>query len=144
MTEETICVGVDVAKSTLDVAASNSKGTRQFDNDHKGITSAVRYIAGLKPTKVVLEATGRLEMPLTAPLQASRLPVVIVNPRQVRDFTKATGVLAKTDSIDARILALFGLQIKPQVRLLPDQKAREMSSLLARRRQLIEILTRGK
>ena len=141
MTEEPVCVGVDVAKSTLDVAASNSKETRQFNNDHQGIVSAVRYIAGLKPSKIVLEATGRLEMPLAAELQSKRLPVVIVNPRQVRDFAKATGVLAKTDSIDARILALFGLQINPEIRLLPDQKAREMSSLLARRRQLIEMLT---
>jgi len=141
MTEEPVCVGVDVAKSTLDVAVSHSKETRQFDNDYKGITSAVRYIAGLKPAKIILEATGHLEMPLAASLQASRLPVVIVNPRQVRDFARATGVLAKTDRIDARILALFGLQVKPEVRLLPDQKAREMSNLLARRRQLIEMLT---
>jgi transposase len=141
MTEEAACVGVDVAKNTLDLAVSNSKETRQFENDHEGITSAVRYIAGLKPTRIILEATGHLKMPLAAALQASRLPVVIVNPRQVRDFAKATGILAKTDRIDARILALFGLQIKPEVRLLPDQKAREMGSLLARRRQLIEMLT---
>jgi len=141
MTEEPVCVGVDVAKSTLDVAVSNSKETRQFDNDHKGITSAVRYIAGLKPARIILEATGKYEMPLAASLQASRLPVVIVNPRQVRDFARATGVLAKTDRIDARILAIFGLQVNPEVRLLPNQKAREMSNLLARRRQLIEMLT---
>ncbi len=141
MTEEPVCAGVDVAKSTLDVAVSHSKETRQFDNDHKGITSAVRYIVGLKPDKIILEATGHLEIPLAASLQASRLPVVIVNPRQVRDFARATGVLAKTDRIDAGILALFGLQVKPEVRLLPDQKAREMSNLLARRRQLIEMLT---
>ncbi|MBA7705588.1 IS110 family transposase ISGme8 [subsurface metagenome] len=141
MTEETVCVGVDIAKNTLDVADSNSKETRQFNNDHKGISSAVGYIAGLKPARIILEATGKYEMPLAAELQSKRLPVVIVNPRQVRDFARATGVLAKTDSIDARILALFGLQIKPEIRLLPNQKAREMSSLLARRRQLIEILT---
>jgi transposase len=141
MTEEAVGVGVDVAKNTLDVAVSNSKETRQFENDHEGITSAVRYIAGLRPARIILEATGHFEMPLAAALQASRLPVVIVNPRQVRDFARATGVLAKTDSIDARILALFGLQVKPEVRLLPDQKAREMSNLLARRRQLIEMLT---
>jgi len=141
MTEETICVGVDVAKSTLDVAASNSKETRQFDNDYQGIISAVRYIAGLNPVRIILEATGKYEMPLAASLQVGCQPVVIVNPRQVRDFARATGVLAKTDRIDAWILALFGLQIKPKIRLLPDQKAREMSSLLARRRQLIEMLT---
>ena len=141
MAEETNCVGVDVAKSTLEVAASNSKGTRQFNNDHQGITSAVGYIASLKPVRIILEATGKYEMPLAAALQTNRLPVVIVNPRQVRDFARATGVLAKTDSIDAWVLALFGLQIKPEIRLLPDQQAREMSGLLARRRQLIEMLT---
>ena len=141
MTEEAVCVGVDVAKNTLDVAVSNSKETRQFNNDHQGITSAVHYISSLKPVRIILEATGHYEMPLAVSLHTSRLPVVIVNPRQVRDFARATGVLAKTDSIDAMVLALFGLQVKPEIRLLPDQKAREMGNLLARRRQLIEMLT---
>jgi transposase len=141
MTEEAVSVGVDVAKNTLDLAVSNSNETRQFENDYEGITYAVRYIAKLKPDKIILEATGHFEMPLAAELQASRLPVIIVNPRQIRDFARATGILAKTDRIDARILALFGKQIKPEIRLLPDRKAREMSSLLARRRQLIEMLT---
>jgi transposase len=141
MTEEAVYVGVDVAKHILDLAVSNSKETRQFKNDHKGILSAISYIASLKPVKIVLEATGKYEIPLAVELQSNRLPVVIVNPRQVRDFARATGVLAKTDRIDARILALFGMQVKPEGRLLPDQKARDMSSLLARRRQLIEMLT---
>jgi transposase len=95
----------------------------------------------LKPTRIILEATGDYEMPLAASLQSNHLPVIIVNPRQVRDFARATGVLAKTDKIDAGILALFGLQIKPEVRPLPDKQAREMGGLLARRRQLIEMLT---
>ena len=141
MTEEAVCVGVDVAKNTLDIAISNSKETRQFNNDYQGITSAVHYISSLKPARIILEAPGHYEMPLAASLQTCHLPVVIVNPRQVRDFARATGALAKTDSIDARILALFGLQVKPEIRLLPNQKAREMGNLLARRRQLIEMLT---
>jgi transposase len=95
----------------------------------------------LKPARIILEATGKYEIPLAAELQANQLPVVIVNPRQVRDFAKATGVLAKTDTIDARILALFGLQINPEIKMLPDEQSREMSSLLARRRQLMEMLT---
>jgi transposase len=123
------------------VAVTDSVETWQFVNDDEGISQAVHYIASVKPAGIILEATGNLEMPLAAALQASRLPVAVINPRQVRDFARATGVLAKTDRIDARILALFGMQIKPEVRLLPDQKAREMSSLLARRRQLIEMLT---
>ena len=123
MTEEVVCVGVDIAKNTLDVAVSNLKQTRQFNNDYEGITSPVRYIARLKPTRVILEATGNYEMPLAASLQSNHLPVIIVNHRQVRDFARATGVLAKTDRIDAGILALFGLQIKPEVRTLPDKQA---------------------
>ena len=141
MIEEAVCVGVDVAKSTLDVAASDSRETRQFANDDEGIRQAVRYIASVKPVGIILEATGNLEMPLAAALQAGRLPVAVINPRQVRDFARATGTLAKTDTIDARILALFGIQVKPEIRPLPDQKTREMRNLLTRRRQLIEMLT---
>ncbi len=141
MIEEAGCVGVDVAKSTLDVAVTDSGEARQFVNDDEGISQAVRYIAGVKPVGIILEATGNLEMPLAAALQAGRLPVAIINPRQVRDFARATGALAKTDRIDARILALFGARVKPEIRPLPDQKAREMGSLLTRRRQLVEMLT---
>ncbi len=113
MTEEPVCIGVDIAKNTLEVAASNLNETRQFDNDHKGITGAVRYIASLKPVKIILEASGNYEAPLATALQANRLPVVIVNPRQVRDFARAIGVLAKTNKIDAGIVAPFGLQVQP-------------------------------
>ena len=141
MVEEAVCVGVDVAKSTLDVAVTDSGEVRQFANDDEGIGEAVGYIAALRPATIVLEATGSLEMPLAAALQAGRLPVVIINPRQVRDFARATGALAKTDSIDARILALFGARVKPEIRPLPDAKAREMRSLLTRRRQIVEMLT---
>jgi transposase len=141
MTEEAVCVGVDVAKSTLDVASSDSGETRQFANNDEGINQAVRYISGVKPGGIILEATGNLEMPLAAALQARGLPVVIINPRQVRDFARAIGALAKTDAIDARILALFGSRVKPEIRPLPDKKAREMRNLLTRRRQLIEMLT---
>jgi transposase len=95
----------------------------------------------LKPARVILEATDNYEMPLAASLQSNHLPVIIVNPRQVRDFARATGVLAKTDRIDTEILALFGLQIKPEVRTLPDKQACDMGNLLTRRRQLIEMLT---
>ena len=141
MIEEAVCIGVDVAKSTLDVAVTDSEEARQFANDDKGISQAVSYIAGLKPMMIILEATGNLEMPLAAALQADRLPVVVINPRQVRDFARATGALAKTDTIDARILALFGARVKPEIRPLPDKNARDMRSLLTRRRQLVEMLT---
>ena len=141
MREEAVCIGVDVAKSALDVAVTDSEEARQFANNDKGISQAVSYIAGLKPAMIILEATGNLEMPLAAALQADRLPVVVINPRQVRDFARATGALAKTDTIDARILALFGARVKPEIRPLPDKNARDMRSLLTRRRQLVEMLT---
>ena len=140
MTKEAVYIGVDVAKDTLDVADSGCNETRQFTNDHEGILHAVQHIASLQPAGIILEATGNLEMPLAAALQAECLPIVIINPRQVRDFARATGALAKTDAIDARILALFGLRIKPEMRPLPDKQAREMGSLLTRRRQLMEML----
>ncbi len=140
-TEEEVCVGMDIARDVLDIAVSNLSEVRQFNNDRKGITGAVRYIAGFKPARIILESTGTYGMPLAASLQSKCLPVIIVNPRQVRDFARATGVLAKTDRIDARILALFGLRIKPEVRPLPNKQAREMKSLLTRRRQLIEMLS---
>jgi len=141
MTEKALCVGVDVAKSTLDLAVSDSQERWQFSNDGEGISQAVHCIADLKPSIVILEATGHLEMPLGAALQARRLPVVIINPRQVRDFARATGILAKTDTIDARILALFGARVKPEIRPVPDRETREMRSLLTRRRQIVEMLT---
>ena len=141
MMEEAVCIGVDVAKSALDVVVTDSEEARQFANDDKGISQVVSYIADLKPVMIILEATGNLEMPLAAALQAGRLPVVVINPRQVRDFARATGALAKTDTIDARILALFGARVKPEIRPLPDKNARDMRSLLTRRRQLVEMLT---
>ena len=141
MAKEAVYVGVDVAKRTLDVAVSDAREVRQFSNDHEGISQAVDYISGLKPEGIILEATGRLEMPLAAALQADHLSVAIINPRHARDFARAVGALAKTDAIDARILALFGARMKPEIRSLPSKKVREMGSLLARRCHLIEMLT---
>jgi transposase len=93
---------------------------------------------------VVLEATGGLECPLVAALAAAHLPVVVVNPRQVRDFARATGRLAKTDAIDARVLAQFGEAVEPQPRPLPDQATQELAALVTRRRQLVQMLTAEK
>ena len=140
MAREEVYVGIDVAKETLEVAASDSPPTRQFTNDPEGIRQIIQHITRLQPGGIILEATGGLEMSLAAELQTKGLPVVIINPRHVHDFARATGVLAKTDSIDAKLLALFGLRIKPEVRPLPEKPAREMASLLTRRRQLMEML----
>ena len=121
MANEPVSVGVDVSKSTLDVAVSNCTEVRRFANDEAGIRPAVDYIAALKPDSIIIESTGGLEMTLVAVLQSACLPVVIINPRQVRDFARATDALTKTDASDAGILALFGLRIRPEMRLLPDQ-----------------------
>jgi len=134
-------LSVYVAKKTPDIADSIFKNMRQFENDPDGIASTIHYIPRLKPSKIIIEATGNNEMPLAAAVQANHVLVVIVNPRQVRDFARATGVLAKTDKIDARILAHFGFKIKPEVKPIPNKQACEMGNLLTRRRQLIEILT---
>lgn len=139
--DKSVYVGVDVSKHNLDVAASSAVEVRRFANDHGGITLAVHYIAGLGPDGIIIEATGNMEMPLAAALQAAGLPVAIINPRQVRDFARATGALAKTDAIDARILSLFGARVRPEIRLLPDQESSEMANLIRRRLQLVEMIS---
>jgi transposase len=139
--DKPVYIGVDVSKSSLDVAVCDSVEVRRFTNDNSGVLKAVDYMAGLRPEGVILEATGNMEMPLAVALQGAGVPVAIINPRQVRDFARATGALAKTDAIDARILALFGDRVKPEIRPLPGKESGEMASLLRRRLQLVEMLS---
>ena len=110
----------------------------------QGIARLSERLAALVPTLVVLEATGGLELPLVAELLSAQLPVVVVNPRQVRDFAKALGKLAKTDTLDARVLAQSGEATKPQLRPLADAQTQELQALVARRRQLVGMLTAEK
>ena len=137
-------VGIDVSKGHLDVALIPAGEAWRSSNDSEGIAEILARLPGWKPTLVVLEATGGCELPLVGFLAAAGLPVVVVNPRQVRDFAKATGKLAKTDAVDAQVLALFGERVQPAPRPLPDVQAQELTALLARRRQLIEMLTAEK
>ena len=125
----------------LDTAVLPSRQVRQFNNDAQGIGQLVEWLTTVQPSGVVLEATGALEIPLAAELELAALPVSIVNPRQVRDFARAVGKLAKTDTIDALVLARFAQAVRPPRRPLPDAKARELRGLVDRRRQLIEMLT---
>jgi transposase len=134
-------VGVDVAKHHLDVAVRPSAAAWRVPNDGAGLVLLVERLRTVRPTLVVLEATGGLEMPVAGALATAGLPVVIVNPRQVRDFAKATGKLAKTDALDAHVLAQFAEAVRPAIRPLPKPAAQELSALLARRRQLVEMLT---
>ncbi len=137
-------VGIDVAKAQLDIAVHPSGEVWQVSHDTQGITDLLAQLAELAPKLVVLEATGGLEMSLVGELACAELPVVVVNPRQVRDFAKALGKLAKTDTLDAQVLAHFGEATKPALRPLPDASAQELQALLARRRQVVEMLTAEK
>jgi transposase len=141
MTEHVLWVGIDVAKDWLDVASTAGETITRFTNELAGITALVTDLTAQPPQLIVLEATGGHETAVTAALAAAGLAVAVVNPRQVRDFARATGQLAKTDALDARILALFAERIQPPVRPLPDATSQELAALLARRRQLLEMRT---
>jgi transposase len=133
-------VGIDVAKAELVVAVRPLGETWTATNDAAGLRELVPRLRALEPTLVVLEATGGYELAAVAALAAAGLPVVVVNPRQVRDFARATGELAKTDGVDARLLALFAERIRPEVRPLADEALEALDALLTRRRQLLEML----
>jgi transposase len=132
--------GIDVAKAWLDVATSDEP-VRRVANDVAGIATLVAQLTAQRPRLIVLEATGGYETAVTAALVAAGLAVAVVNPRQVRDFAKATGQLAKSDALDARVLALFAARVQPTPRPLPDAVAAELAALLARRRQVLEMRT---
>ena len=140
MSEQTCWIGIDISKAELDVAVRPSGVRWQVHHDAAGIDALVERCVALAPQRIVVEATGGFEIGVAAALAAQHLPVVVVNPRQVRDFARATGQLAKTDRLDAAILAHFGEAIQPDVRPLPDATARALSLLVARRRQLQEML----
>jgi len=134
-------IGIDVAKAQLEFAGRPGGETGPVANDERGISALVVRCQALVPTLLVCEATGGYEAALVAALATAGRPVVIVNPRQVRDFAKATGQLAKTDAIDAQVLALFAERVRPEPRVLPDEAAEALHALLTRRRQLVEMLT---
>jgi len=141
MTRTQVFVGIDVSKAQLDMAL-RPEGRFSASNDEAGFAQILERLKAAPPTLVVLEATGGLEIPITGVLAAAGVPVVVVNPRQVRDFAKATGKLAKTDALDAQVLAHFAEVLRPALRPLPDAQA--LAALLARRRQLVEMLTAEK
>ncbi len=136
-----VSIGIDVSKAQLDVAVGPEGEVFSVANDVHGISRVSEDLSRLAPARVVLEATGGLEIALVAELGARGLPVIVVNPRQVRDFARATGQLAKTDTLDARMLALFAERIQPPLRPLPTEQERALKALVARRRELVEMLT---
>lgn len=134
-----IFIGIDIAKDSIEVYVLPS-GEQQTCTT-EDIEKIVEQMSVLEPDLIVMEATGGLEVPLAAELVAAELPVVVVNPRQVRDFARALGILAKTDAIDARVLALFAEKVRPEYRPLPSKDDRFLRELVARRRQLVEMRT---
>ncbi len=137
-------VGIDVSKAQLDVAVRPTGKRWTLSYDQTGIEGLIPQIVDLEPALVLLEATGGLELPLVAALAAAALPVVVVNPRQVRDFAKATGTLAKTDTLDAGVLAHFADAVRPEVRPLKDAETQILNSLTARRHQVMTMLVSEK
>lgn len=139
-----VFIGVDVCKDRLDIANDSNSEVWLESNDDAGISSLIEKLTPLKPCLVVMEATGGLETLLYSSLVSAGFPAVVINPRQVRDFAKALGKLAKTDAIDAWVLARFGASMRPEVRPIKDEQTRELAALVTRRRQLISMRTAEK
>jgi transposase len=137
---EQIYVGIDVAKDRLDVHVRPSDEAFAVTRDGKGLAGLVERLQGLSPALIVMEATGGFETVVAGALCGAQLPLAVVNPRQIRDFARAMGRLAKTDALDAQVIAHFAERVPIAPRPLPDAEARYLSELVARRRQLIEMI----
>ena len=144
MEQESTYVGIDVAKANVDVAVRPTDDRWESTRDEAGIHQLVSRLKTLEPVMVLLEASGGLELPLVAALAAEAVPVVVVNPRQVRDFARATGKLAKTDALDAGVLAHFAEAVQPPVRPLKDAETQALNSLVSRRHQMMAMLVSEK
>lgn len=136
-----IFVGIDVSKKRLDIGIHGQTEVIQENNDEPGIGQVVKQLGQLRPSLIVVEASGGWEMPLVTELTLAQLPVVVVNPTRVRDFARALGQLAKTDVIDARVLAHFAHAVRPEVRALRNEEEITLNSLVTRRHQVVEITT---
>lgn len=137
---EASSVGIDVCKADLDIYVFPAKGRFRVSNDEVGVKELIARLTDVKDAVVILEATGGFESYAAAALGTAGFNVVIANPRQIRDFARALGRLAKTDRIDAEVLALFGDRVRPAPRTLPDASLRALEALITRRRQLLEML----
>ena len=137
-------IGIDVSKARLDVHVRPTGETFVVARDDEGLAALVARLEGLQPRLIVLEATGGLQLRASALLAAAGLPVAVVNPRQVRDFARAMGRLAKTDALDAEAIARFAEAVQPEPRPLPDAETERLAGLIARRRQIVEMMTAEK
>jgi transposase len=136
-----IWVGIDVNKTQLDVAVAPTGETWSAGNDEKGISKTVERLQQLHPRLVVVESTGGLERPLLWAMDAAQVPFALINPQRAREFARSKGLLAKTDKIDAHLLALFGQAIQPAPTRLPSEQEQLLAALISRRRQLVDIRT---
>jgi transposase len=141
---ETVVAGIDVSKDNLDVCLLPSGASQRLSNNESGCAELAKILIDSNPSRVIFESTGGLEMLAVGILSAASLPVVVVNPRQIRDFAKACGLLAKTDKLDAKVIALFGQRIEPEIRPLKDEATQNLSALISRRRQLVDMQTAEK
>jgi transposase len=138
--KQDVFIGIDVSKKALDIAVRPSAEAWRADNEPAVIAELAERLRSLSPTLIVVEATGGLQTPLIVALVEAKLPVAVINPRQARDFAKALGRLAKTDTIDAAVLAHFAEAVRPELRELPDRETQQLEALLVRRRQLVEMI----
>jgi transposase len=136
-----IFVGIDVSKAWLDIAVHEQEETFRVSNDDAGIASLVKRLKKLKPSLIVLEPTGGFEMLVVAELTHAGLPAVVVNAKRIRDFARAIGRLAKTDKLDAKVLAHFAAAVRPPLRNLRSEEEEQLTALLTRRRQVLDMLT---
>ena len=136
-----IFVGIDISKDRLDVHLRPNAEAFAVDRDHAGLERLAARLQALEPHLVVMEATGGFETVVASALAAAGLPICVVNPRQIRDFARATGRLAKTDTLDAEAIAHFAEAVRPEPRPLPDEAAQRLGELVARRRQIVEMMT---
>lgn len=140
MLETSLNVGIDVSKQWLELSVRPGRETERLAHDEEAIAALVERLRALAPERIVLEASGGLELALVAALAAAELPVVVANPRHVREFARSTGRLAKTDRLDAQALAHFAAAVEPELRPLPDAQTRRLRHLVDRRRQVVQML----
>jgi transposase len=144
MSDNHLFVGIDVSKARLDYAFWPATKQHQVQNHEEGIGQLVAHLKQVHPQLIVVENTGGLEIPLVAALFQAKLQVAVINPKRARDFAKSLGQLAKTDRLDAEMLAHFAAAVQPRVYVMPDQQAQALEALLARRRQLVEMVVAEK
>jgi transposase len=141
---ETTFVGIDVAKDSMEIAIHGDKGHWEYANNEEGLTNLKARMKRLSPQLIVLEATGGYEVTVAAELQDSGFPVAVMNPRRIREFAKSVGILAKTDILDARVIARYAATVQPPPRVLPQEEVKRLNAIMMRRRQVIAMLTAEK